>query len=243
MKTQLFRPAVALLVLTTAFSGIYVFTWKYDPARLEARAMKGDAEAQYRLGKAYFDGLILAKNNYSAATWLAKAAAQRHAKAQAGLALMYVNGSGVRRDYAQAARLYRAAAEQGVALAQNQLGVLYARGKGVPRDLDEASKWFSLAAEQGCRTARQNLALTVAARPGTSFLLTANGKVYSSATVLKVDADGLTVAFEPEPGARGLARIRFCDLPANLQERYGWDHSGRARSETGLTLVGSLQPM
>jgi len=240
MKNQFFRPTVSLLVVAAILSALYITARKYDPAHLETHALQGQAEAQYRLGKAYFSGFVVGKNYQASATWLAKAAAQGHLKAQAGLALMYEKGFGVRQDYAEAARLYRVAADQGLALAQNQLGVFYAQGKGVPRDIDEAIKWFGKSAEQGCKTARQNLALTLQVRCGKTFSLSAGGKVYSAVTVLKVEADGLMVAFEPEPGALGFAKIHFSDLPADLQQRYGYDSSKQAIDEAGLTRLSSL---
>jgi len=242
MKKRYFRPAVILLAVAASFSAIYLGTWKYDPARLEKRALAGQAEAQYRLGKAYFSGYLVRKNYRTSAMWLAKAAAQSHLRAQTGLALMYAKGLGVRQDLPEAARLYREAAEQGSAEAQNQLGVLYAQGQGVPRDLNEAVKYFSRAAEQGCKTARQNLGIALAARAGNRFPVSVKGKVYS-ATVVSIGMDTLTVAFEPKVGALGLATIRFSDLPAELRQRYGFRSSRQPLAEAGLTRLSSLPPM
>ncbi|HEY5911551.1 MAG TPA: tetratricopeptide repeat protein [Verrucomicrobiae bacterium] len=245
MKKKYLRPVITLVAVVASLVAFYVVSWRFDPARLEHRAAKGQPEAQYRLGKAYFDGYVVGKDNRMAVAWLAKAAAQGHLKAQAGLALMYAKGLGVRQDYQRAADWYGKAAAQGSVLAQNQLGVLYAQGRGVQRDLNVALKFFNQAADQGSQTARQNLMLTSAARSGKSLRVESKGRVYPAVTVVKVEPEAITVAFEPEPGGLGLARIRFSDLPADLQQRFGHQPSRWRAGDTGQTRLASLpvQPL
>jgi hypothetical protein len=49
---------------------------------LRKAAKRGDAVAQYNLGRAYLDGEGVTKNIRRARTWLTKAAARKHRKAR-----------------------------------------------------------------------------------------------------------------------------------------------------------------
>ncbi len=76
----------------------------YETAIREFRplAIQGHAEAQYNLGKMYFDGKGLPGNLATAFQWYRKAAEQGYAKAQGLLGVMYYQGLGVPQDYLQA---------------------------------------------------------------------------------------------------------------------------------------------
>jgi TPR repeat protein len=246
MKKESRRPLLSLVIIVVSTVTVYCVSWRFDPARLEVRAMKGQAEAQYRLGKAYFDGYILQKNNREAVNWLRKAADQGYAKAQTGLGVMYARGLGVPQDRVQAAKWFRKAADQGLAVAQNQLGVLYAEGKGIERNWDEAVVWFEKAAAQGYKTPQLNLMLARIARSGTvPRLETRNGKVYASAKVSRVDRDGMTVLYTPENGGVGVANVKFDALSNKLQGDYGVDLNKRAGSEPEFSKLVCLatQPL
>jgi len=110
---------------------------------------KGDPEAEFYLGKAYFTGQGTPVDLAKALEWYRKAADQGNAKAQNNLASMYFQGKGVKKDNAEAAKWYRKAAEQGAALAQTNLGTLLEEGKGVPKNCTEAAQWLEKAANQG----------------------------------------------------------------------------------------------
>ena len=56
------------------------------------RAESGDAEAQYKRGYDYMQGLGVPKDNLEAVTWFRKAADQGHAEARVQLGVMYANG-------------------------------------------------------------------------------------------------------------------------------------------------------
>ena len=116
---------------------------------LKPRAERGDAVAQYAIGRMYENGEGVAKNYAEALKWYRRAAAQGLARAQYNLGWMYDNGKGVAENTAEAMKWYRLAAAQGEADAQNKLGAIYALGNDVPRDYIEAAKWFRLAAKQG----------------------------------------------------------------------------------------------
>lgn len=85
-----------------------------DPlATLRDAASRGDAQAQFELGNAYW-----MKDNVEAASWWRKAAEQGHAEAQLPLAGPYSVGLGVPEDHAVAIEWVRKAADQGLAEAQ-----------------------------------------------------------------------------------------------------------------------------
>jgi uncharacterized protein len=145
--------------------GVMVLAPKIPFNQLQQEAERGDADAQYCLANAYYNGNGVSRNPADGATWLIKAAEQGHTKAQCDLGVMYQKGHGVEQSYQDAVKWYRAAAEQGDALAQHNLGSLNAKGfriKGLgffnrtgfafmkaTQDFVEAYKWFSLAAARG----------------------------------------------------------------------------------------------
>lgn len=57
----------------------------------------------------------------------------------------------------------------------------------------------------------------------TNALTTTTGKTYACVRVVRVDPDGLSIEYAPEPGAVGLAKVKFAVLPRDVQERYGYD--------------------
>ena len=124
-----------------------------------AGAQKGDPEAEFYLGKAYFTGNGVPVDLAKALEWYRKAAEQGNPKAQNNLGSMYHQGKGVKRDDAEAAKWYRKAADQGAALAQTNLGDLLENGKGVPKNCTEAAQWYEKAANQGQITAAYRLGL------------------------------------------------------------------------------------
>jgi len=122
--------------------------WRFSKAAFWYRkaAEQGDAEAQYNLGRLYYDGRGVAQDYDQAALWFRAAAEQGDSDAQDELGNLYLSGEGVAQDYAQASLWYRKAAEQGDSDAQESLGDLYLHGQGMPRDYAEAYFWFDLAA-------------------------------------------------------------------------------------------------
>ena len=111
---------------------------------LRDSAARGDAEAQFELGNAYWlhDGA-------EAAAWWLKASEQGHAKAQLALANAYLLGVGVPKDQAAGVALIRKAAEQGLVDAQFALGLGYEVGTIIPQDTFLAVYWYRKAADGG----------------------------------------------------------------------------------------------
>lgn len=67
-------------------------------------AQKGNAEAQYQMGYAYYHGNGLNQDYEKAVEWFTEAANQGHIKAQETLGSMYYFGQGVKQDLAESAR-------------------------------------------------------------------------------------------------------------------------------------------
>jgi TPR repeat protein len=124
---------------------------KITPTML-AEAKAGNADAQARVGRAYWQGAGVPKDYVQAVSWFRKAAEQGNALAQVSLGILYdgalEEAKGVPQDYAQAAVWYRKAADQGNGLAEYMLGRLYANGQGVHQDYAQAAVWYRKAAEQ-----------------------------------------------------------------------------------------------
>ncbi len=118
-------------------------------ARLHIQAEQGDAELQYLLGFAYWDGYRVEKDQRVAVRLWRMAVEQGYAKAQVKLGWAYWHGEGIDEDQREAVRLWHQAAEQGDAGAQSALGYAYDSGDGVDKDQREAVRWWHKAAEQG----------------------------------------------------------------------------------------------
>jgi TPR repeat protein len=129
------------------------------------KAESGDAEAQFRLGRMFEQGLgrmfdtgrFVRQDYKEAVKWYTKAAEQGDAGAQNNLGQCYRRGQGVPQDYKEALMWLTMAAEQGLAESQNNLGAMYYLGEGVPQDYVQAYKWFNLASAQGHEGAKHNL--------------------------------------------------------------------------------------
>src|SRR5580698_1180042 len=88
----------------------------------QAAAERGDARAQYELGRDYQKGIGVDKDNAKAVQYLRLAAEQGYADAEVTLGSFYGQGLGVSRNVATAVSWYRKAADQGNALAQYAMG-------------------------------------------------------------------------------------------------------------------------
>lgn len=115
--------------------------------KLQLAAHAGDADAQFRLGRAALLDHSGGRESAEAAVhWLRKAAAQNHAEAMLQLGKLYRSGIGLTQNYALAAQWIRAAALTGDSEAMVELGGLYRSGIGVERDPIQAYVWFNRAA-------------------------------------------------------------------------------------------------
>ena len=132
---------------------------------LARAAQKGDAEAQFRVGRAYLEGAGVPPSRIMAAQWLECAAATGKVEAQMMLATLYLTGGGPTEagtsalfggtdagqpDYAKAAQWARLAAAQGSGEALALLGYVATSGPEEMRDLAAADAAYARSAELGC---------------------------------------------------------------------------------------------
>jgi len=117
-----------------------------DLKTLGASAAKGVADAQYRLGRVYREGVGVAQDYLKAEKFFRQAAAQDHSHSCYGLGGLYMGGLGVKKDAKEAHKWWSQAASRGLAVAQLDLGILLVKGEGVPQDNAEAYMWLTLAA-------------------------------------------------------------------------------------------------
>jgi TPR repeat protein len=121
-------------------------------------AAKGDREAQYDLGVAYWFGRGAALDPAASYHWFKLASDQEHTGAHLYLGYFYHLGEYIPKNLERSRHHYKEAARLGdqgarVRVAQSYLG----GGDGFPRDPAEAHFWFSLAGDsEGVeRSARQ----------------------------------------------------------------------------------------
>eukprot|EP01088_Endostelium_zonatum_P011033 TRINITY_DN24809_c0_g1_i1.p1 TRINITY_DN24809_c0_g1~~TRINITY_DN24809_c0_g1_i1.p1 ORF type:complete len:229 (-),score=43.45 TRINITY_DN24809_c0_g1_i1:266-928(-) len=118
-------------------------------------AVAGSAYANYRLGKAFYEGSRIHKDYRSAKKYIGLAAEGGFVFAQFKLGdVLYIEEEKPK----EAVMWWRKAAEDGHPEAQYCLGNAYDQGDGVEQNKIEAINWWRKAAEQGERQAQYNLA-------------------------------------------------------------------------------------
>jgi S1-C subfamily serine protease len=86
-------------------------------------------------------------------------------------------------------------------------------------------------------TAAQSSAIpaTTAARAGLNqaglVIVTRDGKAYKNVQVQSVAPDGLLISYTPEAGGVGVSKLKFDDLPGEVQRRYGYNATNAAAFE------------
>ena len=217
----------ARIVSWIVLVGVILFcsgmTFANEVDRYRRAAERGDAEAQYRLGNAYYFGDGVPTDHAEAAKWYRMAAEQGYIDAQTRLGEWYLQGlHGLPEDHAEAAKWFYMAAEQGDRGAQNQIGRMFANGWGLPQDHAEAAKWYRMAAEQGHISAQFNL--------GEMHRL-GNGMPQDHAEAAKwyrmaAENEGW-LSFGPSTAGRAQYRLAFMlergiGVPQDLQEALRW---------------------
>ena len=123
---------------------------------VQARAERGDADAQFNLGLEFAQGQGKSVDYEQALRWFFKAAEQGHVRAQFNLGIMYARGQGMPSDQSQSVLWMQKAANLGDAEAQYSLGIAHYRASlaRLPKATNaaesrvEAYKWLQLAAAQ-----------------------------------------------------------------------------------------------
>ena len=113
-----------------------------------------DAEVQLEMGRRFFYGLGVPKDDDEALKWFLLSAEQGNAKAQNHVGYCYEI---VFSNHLEAVKWYKKAAEQGDVVAQRNLANCYYFGIGIISNELKAIKWNLKAAEQGDRIAQFNL--------------------------------------------------------------------------------------
>jgi hypothetical protein len=75
------------------------------------------------------------------------------------------------------------------------------------------------------------LSLAMAETRFPTQITTTDGTVYRDTAKLKVYPDGLLVSYRPEPSGFGVAKLKFRELPEELQKQYGYDPKAAADFE------------
>jgi uncharacterized protein len=125
---------------------------KFDEAarRFGALAERGNAEAQFSMGRFTAMGTGVPKNLEQSTQWYRRAADQGHTEAQAVLGLHYMQGLGVAPNYAEAARWSKLAADKGHGGAAYNLAKMYVTGgPGLTADRTAAEQWSKTAMAKG----------------------------------------------------------------------------------------------
>lgn len=144
-----------IAVSFTAHAGLNEGLAAYDRAEyatalkeLTPLAEKGNAQAQYRLGKMFNLGQGMPPDKKEAAKWFHMAAQQGLAEAQGALGYLCLVGDGVSQNSDLALEWTLKAAEQGDATAQFNLSVMHGEQFGIRKDPAESLKWLRKAADQ-----------------------------------------------------------------------------------------------
>jgi TPR repeat protein len=116
-------------------------------ANIEEAAAKGDADACFKLGALYANGLGVKQNSAQAKKWLNKAIAQDVMPARTLLAWLYLNDESLGMSDSDAISLFLQAAEAGDSDAQCSLGDIYLEGAaGIEPNPGATLHWYHSAA-------------------------------------------------------------------------------------------------
>ena len=129
----------------TLMSGIAAFEakeFRRAMQLLEPLAQSGDAQAQFRLGVMFQNGLGVVRDEQWGFHWMQMSARQDHALAQHGLGVMYLYGEGVSQDDAEALQWFERGANQGLLGSLTSLAMMYEQGRGVEKDSARARSLY-----------------------------------------------------------------------------------------------------
>ena len=149
---------VFFAVICVMFLGCPVFG--ADVNTVIEKANRGDANAQFELGRMFFekDPAVQRYKGYlkvgesRAEEWYLKAAEQGHTEAQFRLGMMYFRGIGIYENWTKAREWLLKAADKGHTEAQYYIGDMYEFGMGGQYGVDEkpkAREYYLKAAEKG----------------------------------------------------------------------------------------------
>ena len=109
-------------------------------------AERGNADAQFTIGRFYVESEHLPNALDQARYWLTRSAEQQHAQAMLQLGRLFQLAHANFQDSAEAFKWYLRAAQLGLPAAQSQVGYFYLSGEGdVQQDCEQALNWFEQA--------------------------------------------------------------------------------------------------
>ena len=121
-------------------------------------AKQGNAEAQFKVGEMYENGLGVDQDRKEAKYWTTRAANQNHETARFKLLYWDMGRRGLNGENEAKVEELNTKAKQGNAQAQYYLGKLYANGVGIKKNPDVAIDWLNKAALAGVLEAELELA-------------------------------------------------------------------------------------
>ena len=126
-----------------------LFAEPTPPADLEAAATSGNATAQFELGRSYFRGSGVPKDNEKALDWIRRAADQGQPDAIVSMGYFYSQGMVLEKNEAKAIEWFRKGADAGSPVSQLNLGLMLRQAKTLDRQHEESMKWLLQAADSG----------------------------------------------------------------------------------------------
>jgi len=121
------------------------------------KADKGDADAQFQLGKRFLTEKSTATGSQRAIQWFRRAASANHVQALVELGYSYLTGNGTTPDPAKGCEFLERAVEQGDPRALRLLGICYRDGLGKRVSLEKAEQLFQQALRAGDEAAAAEL--------------------------------------------------------------------------------------
>jgi len=149
----MFFAAVCLLVSSQVFAdGLFNFQMKL--------AVRGNAEAQFKVGEMYETGFGVEQDTTEAVKWITKAASKGHETANFKLLYWDMEKNGLNNKNRNQFEALKVKAEAGNPQAEYYLGKMHAHGVGVKKDSDKAIDWLNKAVFVGVFAAENELVLT-----------------------------------------------------------------------------------
>ena len=124
---------------------------------LKECADAGITEAYLGLGKAYENGIGVAKDSKTALEYYQKALDAGYVMAYINIGSMYFKGDGVKQNDKKAFEYFTKAAEKGYAEGYYSVALCYQLGKGIKQNFKKAASNYEKAAEQNFALAQNNL--------------------------------------------------------------------------------------
>lgn len=148
VRVLLLAIAMLLPVMSHA-DGLFDFQMKL--------AVKGNAEAEFKVGEMYETGFGVKKDMNEAANWINKAAGQGHETASFKLLYWDMEKNGITDANKAEAEALKAKANEGNPQAQYYVGKMHANGVGVKKNNDKAISWLNKAALVGVLQAESEI--------------------------------------------------------------------------------------